>query len=118
MSKLRIVSDAEQAPLRDQISLIVDDHRTEVIETVRKWILYWVHLGARKLTLDDCPTITARDREYVVDWLRQEGFVVSSPRTWGRVIIHLQPELRPMDVGQPGFGGAATRPVAANCGEE
>ena len=98
MSRLKLVTTTEtEAPLRRQVNEILTDHKQEVIDTVRKWIIYWTHQGAWQLDLSDCPTVSPRDRDYVVDWLRQEGFSVYKPRAWGRVIINLRPDAHPGD---------------------
>jgi len=107
MRELRVVNDlpdddddfpleVSDAPLREQINRIVDSHRERVIESVRRWILYWVRQGARQLPLDECPSMAAEDRDFVVAWLRREGFTVHYPRIWGQVVIDLQVERRQM----------------------
>ncbi len=95
-------------PLRQQVNQIVGDHRNKVIGVVRRWILYWVRLGARQLALDECPGVAATDRDYIIDWLRSEGFTVYRPRVWGRVIIDLQ--VHSPSLGSHGAPGESMSP--------
>jgi len=95
MSRLRLVDDETHAPLRKQVTQIITDHKAEVIETVRRWIVYGVQMGAWELDLDNCPTVTPRDYDYVIDWLRTQGISVHRPPGRNHAIINLRPEAHP-----------------------
>jgi len=97
MSKLRLI-DGEQdteRSLRSEVSQVINRHQDAVIETVRRWLVYAVHLGTWQVDLAECPTVTPRDHDYVIDWLRLEGFTVQRSPGRSRVIINLRPDAHP-----------------------
>lgn len=83
--------EEEEIPLRAQVDAILEEHHENLKTAIKKWILFRSDFGARTLHLDECPVVLSKhDREFVIEWLRDEGFSVRSPR-FGRAIIDISP---------------------------
>lgn len=95
MKELKIVSVADtpddaDTELRDRRDQVHADHREHVRAAVRRWMLYGIEIGERKLYLDDCPGLHAVDRIWVGDWLVEQGFTVKMARWFGRDVVLLE----------------------------
>jgi len=88
----QVQAASEEGSLRDQMNDILDERQESLKIAVTRWLIYAASFGARSVQLDECPVALSKsDREFVLDWLDDEGFAVRSPRYVGRASIQLEP---------------------------
>jgi hypothetical protein len=82
-------AEGEATTLKDQVNAIIDGRRAETIERVKKTVIYHTEMGGTQLLLDEIPGVQAVDMPFVVEWMKSEGFEISTPRLMGRPSISL-----------------------------
>ena len=84
--------NAEEQTFGDQVATLRDERRGQLVDSVKKWMLFWTDFGATKLYLDEFPVpLSQADREHVLDWLEEQEFRIDRPRRFSpRCIIHLE----------------------------